>query len=213
VYYNGEIYQVDSASFTTTGSQIGIWTITDVDSGTDESTIKTASSSFTDHVLVNSKFVFAAGLSNSGTFDEGSSNIVRFDSISTNIITDVTQDTFSTSSYVDMTGITFTTPNDGVTRRWLITFSSDAFSEVAATETTRMDCKLYNSTDDISYATTWHFLNSGSIGDVVDYGSTLTLVTVQTIEPNKVIKVAGKRTTASSYNPSVRNKILNVVEI
>ena len=57
VYYNGEIYQVDSASFTTTGLQIGIWTLTDVDSGTDESTIKTATSSFAEHVLVNSKFV------------------------------------------------------------------------------------------------------------------------------------------------------------
>jgi len=75
VFYNGEVYQVPSASFTTTGSQIGIWTLTDVDSGTDESTIKTASSSFTEHVLVNSKFVFASGLSGSGTFDENSSNI------------------------------------------------------------------------------------------------------------------------------------------
>lgn len=75
VYYNGEFYQVPSASFSTTGSQIGIWTISDVDSGTDESTIKTSSSSFLDHVMVNDKFVFSAGLSGTGDFDETSSNI------------------------------------------------------------------------------------------------------------------------------------------
>lgn len=79
VYYNGEIYQVDAASFTTTGLQIGIWTLVDVDSGSTESTIKTATSSFLSHVLVNSKFVFAAGASLSGTFDEDSSSVVRYD--------------------------------------------------------------------------------------------------------------------------------------
>lgn len=79
VYYNGEIYQVDAASFTTTGLQVGVWTLTDVDSGTSESTIKTSTSSFLSHVLVNSKFVFAAGLSGSGTFNEDSSNVLRYD--------------------------------------------------------------------------------------------------------------------------------------
>ena len=106
VYYNGEIYQVDSASFTTTGLQIGIWTLTDVDSGTDESTIKTATSSFAEHVLVNSKFVFAAGLSGSGTFNEDSSDVVRFSEYNFIETTSNNGGTVTASSAITITGLT-----------------------------------------------------------------------------------------------------------
>ena len=71
VFYNGEVYQVPSASFTTTGLQIGIWTLQDVNTGT-ESKLTDGSDV---HVLVNNKFVFAAGLAGSGDFDETSTNI------------------------------------------------------------------------------------------------------------------------------------------
>ena len=71
VFYNGEVYQVPSASFTTTGSQIGIWTLQDVNTGT-ESKLTDGSDV---HVLVDNKFVFAAGLAGSGDFDETSVNI------------------------------------------------------------------------------------------------------------------------------------------
>ena len=66
VFYNGEVYQVPSASFTTTGSQIGIWTLQDVNTGT-ESKLTDGSDV---HVLVDNKFVFAAGLAGGGLFDE-----------------------------------------------------------------------------------------------------------------------------------------------
>jgi len=81
VYYNGEIYQVPAASFSTTGSEIGIWTLTDLNAGSTESKFTDGSDA---HVLVNNVFVFADGLSGTGTFDETSTNVVRlFDSIST----------------------------------------------------------------------------------------------------------------------------------
>lgn len=70
VYYNGEVYQVPAASFTTTGLQIGIWTLQDVNTGT-ESKLTDGSDV---HILVNNKFVFAAGLAGSGDFDEGEEN-------------------------------------------------------------------------------------------------------------------------------------------
>lgn len=66
VFYNGEVYQVPAASFTTTGLQIGIWTLQDVNTGT-ESKLTDGSDV---HVLVDNKFVFAAGLAGSGLFDE-----------------------------------------------------------------------------------------------------------------------------------------------
>jgi len=71
VFYNGEVYQVPAASFTTTGLQIGIWTLQDVNTGT-ESKLTDGSDV---HVLVDNKFVFAAGLAGSGDFDEGSVDI------------------------------------------------------------------------------------------------------------------------------------------
>lgn len=70
VFYNGEVYQVPAASFTTTGLQIGIWTLQDVNTGT-ESKLTDGSDV---HILVNNKFVFAAGLAGSGDFDEGEEN-------------------------------------------------------------------------------------------------------------------------------------------
>lgn len=131
VYYNGEIYQVDSASFTTTGSQIGIWTLVDVDSGSTESTIKTSTSSFLSHVLVNSKFMFAAGESGSGTFDESSSNVVRISS-KVNTLVAGTDTTYSgTAAFATITGCTYTTPPDNITRKYLITFKCTAEIVVA----------------------------------------------------------------------------------
>jgi hypothetical protein len=72
VFYNGEVYQVPSASFTTTGSEIGVWTLQDVNTGT-ESKLTDGSDV---HVLVDNKFVFAAGLSGSGDFDEDSIDVI-----------------------------------------------------------------------------------------------------------------------------------------
>jgi len=82
VFYNGEVYQVPSASFTTTGSQIGIWTLQDVNTGT-ESKLTDGSDV---HVLIDNKFVFAAGSSTSGDFDEGEEVYTTINSESNNAV-------------------------------------------------------------------------------------------------------------------------------
>lgn len=91
VFYNGEVYQVPSASFTTTGSQIGIWTLQDVNTGT-ESKLTDGSDV---HILVNNKFVFAAGLAGSGDFDENSTNVINY----FNGFSNATLESASISSY------------------------------------------------------------------------------------------------------------------
>lgn len=64
VFYNGEIYLVDAASFTTTGSQIPVWVINN-DGGT-----QVAFSDGNNYDLhKTSKFVLQAGLSGSGIAD------------------------------------------------------------------------------------------------------------------------------------------------
>lgn len=207
VYYNDEIYQVDSASFTTTGSQIGVWTLTDVDSGTDESTIKTATSSFLEHVLVNSKFVFSAGLSGSGTFDETSTNIVSIIPIGTQIYVSGAQ-TISSPSYTDVTGMTYTTPNDGVTRKYAISYKGKIFQQCRTSLTSEMYLKLYNSTDNTTFDESFYAqgvsgLNTGS--DAVSRNIQGVVMSIQSIAPNKTIKVAAKETA----NDGVDNVIIS----
>jgi len=154
VYYSGEVYQVDSASFSTTGSQIGIWTLTDVDSGTDESTIKTASSSFTDHVLVNSKFVFAAGLSGTGTFDENSTNILYYQDGLYEVLS-YTLGILATSSYVTTPTSYISTPSTIVTltpsttksnANVLVLFSAEVTSATTSGTTSRINIKKNGTT-------------------------------------------------------------------
>lgn len=70
-WYNGEVYKIPAASFTTTGSNIGVFTLTE----------SVSQLKFSDQVLrdvhQDKTMVFAAGLSGSGTFDETSSNVVN----------------------------------------------------------------------------------------------------------------------------------------
>lgn len=136
VYYNGEIYQVDSASFSTTGLQIGIWTLVDVDSGNTESTIKTASSSFVSHVLINSKFVFAAGNSGTGTFDEDSANVVIFDNRTgvSFVNGNTTNRTGFSVSPTYTTVHSFTTPDDGISRMYHFIYSAVLDADVASVQ-------------------------------------------------------------------------------
>lgn len=103
VFYNGEVYQVPAASFTTTGLQIGIWTLQDVNTGT-ESKLTDGSDV---HVLVDNKFVFDAGLAGSGLFDEGEEYSIRKTKLSvnnfgTNLILSVPDETSILCAQVDL---------------------------------------------------------------------------------------------------------------
>lgn len=96
-----------------------------------------------------------------------------------------TQDTSSTS-YVDMTGLTYTTPNDGVTRLYLI--QGKAVMRTPSPnggEGGKM--RIYNST------TTTQLDEGRCYMDVVAtntdlFESTVTVMTVQSLAPNTVIK-------------------------
>ena len=74
VFYNGQVYQVQASTFTTTGSQIGIWTLVDLNAASIESKLTDGTDV---HMLVNNAFVFSAGAAASGLFDETSASIER----------------------------------------------------------------------------------------------------------------------------------------
>ena len=200
VYYNGEIYQVDSASFTTTGLDIGIWTLVDVDSGSTESTIKTATSSFLSHVLVNSKFVFAAGLSGSGTFDESSSDIVNYDNKTVNYYSNLGLTTRSvTTSYV--TRYTYTTPNDGIIRSYFLHFNSIIDADLSSDFRYKTDIFL-NTVSNDPYEVTVRDTTQ------VSYSHTKILVN---IDPNTTIELKESRETLT--DGSVRRDKISIFSI
>jgi len=70
VWYNGEIFRVNAGSFTTTVSQIGIWSINTVSSNL------IFSDGASKPVHQERTFVITNGASGSGLFDEGSSNVI-----------------------------------------------------------------------------------------------------------------------------------------
>ena len=197
VYYNGEIYQVSSASFTTVNPQIGVWTLVDVDSGTDESTIKTATSSFLEHVLVNSKFVFAAGNSGTGTFDENSSNVVSYisgiyDTISmaSGIFSVTTYETGATTYSTIQTLITDTPSATKSNSNLLVCFSGEVTSATSSGVTTRVRLKK-NGTEVFTQACTPELSGQSviSFSTIISYtASDVLTITVEASASNSNIK-------------------------
>lgn len=217
VYYNGEIYQVSSASFTTVNPQIGVWTLVDVDSGTDESTIKTATSSFLSHVLVNSKFVFTAGESGSGTFDEGSLNVVHISSanVSENI-DDASSDTL-TGTYTLLSGSSYTLPNDGVYRRFFIQFKGLLLQKTETSTTSTCKVRIKNNTTGDVYDETIDTQAISGLATGADYLSTQKTIQcfcIENIQCNgDVIQVQGIRTASSSFNCTIIESRLMVIQL
>lgn len=152
VFYNGEVYQVPSASFTTTGSQIGIWTLQDVNTGT-ESKLTDGSDI---HVLIDNKFVFAAGLSGSGDFDEGGE-------INTRVI--VESNYTSMFSAIPLTGATLNDSNVQVSieGRHLMYKLTLALTVTNAAS--------FNSGSDLDYNFTWTLLSKYATETVLDVAS------------------------------------------
>ena len=152
VFYNGEVYQVPAASFTTTGLQIGIWTLQDVNTGT-ESKLTDGSDV---HVLVDNKFVFAAGLSGSGDFDEG-------EEINTRVI--VESNYTSMFSAIPLTGATLNDSNVQVSieGRHLMYKLTLALTVTNAAS--------FNSGSDLDYNFTWTLLSKYATETVLDVAS------------------------------------------
>lgn len=113
VFYNGEVYLVDAASFTTSGN-VAIATIADTADPTADPTLFNDNS--TEDIHRVRKVLIAAGTSGTGI-----ANLSDFIQAAKVAFTHLsgTQSTAS-GSYVDLTGSTFTTPNDGITRNYLI---------------------------------------------------------------------------------------------
>lgn len=127
----------------------------------------------------------------------------------TSLVVDGSTNTISTTGFVDLTNITYTTPNDGVSRKYQIIFRGRSAIQTNLGETINLQIKMYNSTDSVDYDLTNNYLNN-DVG-FIQVQENCVLMTVQTILPNKTIKVAALRTGTS--NPAIQDCKFMIIEI
>lgn len=185
IFYGGKYYETTAVNGVTNIAQ---FVLTKTQDAVADPVIFTDSTSKTVHDIY--KFV-ATDTATLGTFD--SSDLVSAYGAG-KISSQLTLASQSTSSatYVDMTGLTYTTPNDGVTRKFKFTLKGDAELSAASGTTAGVGGKfqIYNDTDatslDISRLEVSVIFPSGS-GDVVGC-LPINCSTIISLAPNKTVK-------------------------
>lgn len=191
VYYNGEFYEVPAVSGTfASGATVLVLTLTTSYQSGDPSL-------FSDGSLKNvhqiRTMVVSEAASGAGTKDY--SALSRLPAYTENVAQQITLATQSTSSgtYVDLTGLTYTTPNDGITRRYKLTLKGVAELSAASGAGT-VSCagkfQIYNNTGAVSLDVCR--LNSSIIiaagtNDVYAYQA-VNCQTIVTLAPNVLVK-------------------------
>lgn len=123
--------------------------------------------------------------------------------------------TISSTGYVDVTGLTYTTPADGVTRKYFITYKGRIFQQCKTSLANEMYVKLYNSTDNLTFDESFYAQGISGLAtspDALSRNIQGYLMTIQTIAPNKVIKVAAKETINDGTNHAVVSESVLIIQ-
>jgi hypothetical protein len=113
--------------------------------------------------------------------------------------------TTSSTSFIELTGATYTTPNDGLTRKWLIDAKS-VFRGSSPTDTGGF-LQIYDSTN-----TTVLDVSEAYYSEPVTlFVSTLKTHTIATIAPNTIIKLRVRSSQASGVD--FNNNVFTMVEL
>lgn len=201
VFYNGEIFSVDATgSFTPGGGQTAVATISDTADPTADPT------NFSDNVAHDihriRKVAIAAGTSGSGISDFTSfaaSTKITFEYQSAS-------DTLA-ASYANLTGYSFTTPNDGTTRQYLVMLKTIATLSTSGTTSTAQ-LELYNNTTTTTLDTCIIGKTPGQSADAYNVGGSL--MRILTLGPNVNITVRGQY---AGTGAGLINSTFSVVEI
>lgn len=198
VYYNGEVYQVDAVSGTISGTNVLIGTVTTTYNANDPA-------QFSDGTMNNvhriKKMVISQAGTGTGTKDySGWGTIKRAYSLTSS----ASQST-SSGTMVDVTGLTYTTPNDGVTRLWLILHKGYSTATGAAADGTGHE--IYNSTSatQLDYTEVYQDENAATVDQRFPY----VCMWIGTLSPNTTVKARFKSLSASSL-PIKENKFIVV---
>jgi hypothetical protein len=186
IFYGGKFYETTSVDGTT---NVARFILTKTQDATADPVTFSDSSTGSVHDIY--KYV-PTDVASGGDFI--ATDLVYLASSSSVIAEQITLATQTTSSgtYVDMTGLTYTTPNDGITRKYKFTLIGDAELSAAAGTTSATNAKfqIYNDTDAASLDVREYYVAvvfpSGS-GDVITF-LPLNCGTIVSLAPNKVIK-------------------------
>lgn len=196
VYYNGEVYQVDAVSGTISGTNVLIGTVTTTYNANDPA-------QFSDGTMNNvhriKKMVISQAGTGTGTKDYSSWGTIKR---AYSITTSSSQSTSSTS-FQDVTSLTYTTPNDGLTRLWLILLKG--YSSTTASAGDGSAHEIYNSTS----ATQLDYTEvlQDEAGTTADQRFAFTCFYLGTISPNSTIKARFKSLNGGSMTTN-QNKLI-----
>lgn len=206
VFFGGEIYTVDAVTLTSIAdTAVGTMTITPTGG-------ILFSDGTTKDILLFRKFVIADGVSGSGTADFSDWVTMGNRFVGTHDANIAGGSIFNTSTWTNFdASLSFTTPNDGVTRKWRIIFKSWAQSiSIPTAEYCSTQFALYNggnSGTQLDYGT---FAIQRVANSTSDYfsRSTVVLIWEGSLAPGSVISVMGKN--FASFDPCdfANNKLL-----
>jgi hypothetical protein len=117
--------------------------------------------------------------------------------------------TVTSGSYVDLTSVTLTTPDDGLTRNWLILYNSYADQDNTATNAF-LDFRIVNGALSTTYGHTQAGKVFSGIGGNVLIPVGMHAPVLTGIPPNTVIKAQSKTNVASC---TVYDQVLTMIEI
>lgn len=198
VYYNGEVYLVDAVSGTISGTNVLIGTLTTTYQSGDPVQMSDGSLKNVHEIRT---FVISQAGTGTGTKDYSAwSTINRKYSLTSS----ATQNTTSTSM-VDVTSLTYTTPNDGLTRLWLILFKG--YSTASGSAGDGQGSEIYNSTSATQLDYTEIYQDETSTTN--DQRFAFSCMYIGTIAPNSVIKARFKSLAGGGVN-TVGNKLICV---
>lgn len=209
VYYNGEIYEVDAnASLVTSGLQTLVWGIVTTYRGSDP---LTWSDGIDRNLHQVNKMALSAGLSGSGLANYDASTVKYFNRPSSSFESwSGTQ--AMTNSFVTIDTLTFTTPNDGITRWYNIDAVIASRVELNTTDPA-WEVRLYNTTDASALITipiNWDEPTGAVDSFIVNPQNTVLYSGL--IGANKAIELQIRYTT-STTTMDVKSALLRVTEI
>lgn len=182
VFYNGVLYQVDAVTFTPGGGQTAVATIVVTNPSPDPILFKNGSSHNVHNV---SKVVIGSAVAGSGISD-----FANF--ISTKkVVLEAGNASYTINStvFTNVTDLTITTPNDGITRNYLLLFKAFLINS-NGNITSDADIQFYNTTDSVVYDSTTGGKAEGTLSHVYVIGANL--LDYQTIGPNKTITIQAR---------------------
>lgn len=201
IFYGGKFYEVVGVNGTTNVAQL---VLTKTQDATADPLTFTDGTNKTVHDIY--KYV-ATDAASGGDFD-ANDLVSAYGSGKISFLASSANQTTSSTSYVDLTGSTYTTPNDGVSRTYLIQFKTvveHALNGGAGGEVQILvdgvQKDFSQSYIDILAQTTDLFID------------TVTCFTIESVAPNKIIKIQIKATTGGAINTNFKYNKFTIIEI